>query len=77
MKCKHCNKEFEKKSYQQKFCCNNCKEAYWNKRKPNRHKDKDYYRSYNILYSERLERIGIDVNEYNPHPFSSEALGQD
>ena len=31
-KCIHCGKEFEKKSYQQKFCCKTCKENYWKKK---------------------------------------------
>lgn len=48
MECKYCGEEFTPKSYQQKFCCIKHKDAYWNKKKPDRHKDKNYYRKYNM-----------------------------
>ena len=51
-RCIHCGKEFEKKSYQQKFCCKTCKEKYWKKE---RHSN-GYYRKYNKEHPERLER---------------------
>lgn len=47
IKCKYCGKLFEKKSYQQKFCCPRCKQKYWDKVKPDRHKDPLYYDKYN------------------------------
>lgn len=55
MVCKHCGKEFAKKSYQQVFCCPECKNAYWNK-KGDRHR-KGYYRKYNKKHPERILRI--------------------
>ena len=45
--CVYCKKEFIKKSYQQRFCCPRCKQRYWDKVKPNRHKDPYYYDRYN------------------------------
>ena len=53
-KCPTCGKTFIKKSYQQVFCCNDCKVAFWNT-KPDRHK-KGYYHKYNAEHPERLER---------------------
>jgi hypothetical protein len=55
IKCLHCGKSFIKKSYQQKFCCNDCKVSYWNK-KGDRHK-KGYYHKYNKKHPERILRI--------------------
>lgn len=45
--------------------------------KKDRHR-KGYYRQYNLAHPERLERIGIFVDEFEDdiHPFSSEGLGQ-
>lgn len=57
--CPHCGERFVKSTYQQVFCCNECKEGYWNCHKPNRHYDKDYYSQYNMQHTKRLERIGI------------------
>ena len=52
--CPHCGKEFVKKTYQQTFCCAECKNTYWNNKK-DRHR-KGYYREYNKAHPERLER---------------------
>lgn len=57
IKCACCGKEFVKKQYQQAFCCGRCKDRFWNgmgdRHKPN------YYRKYNMLHPERLQRIGL------------------
>lgn len=50
IKCKNCGKHFEKKSYQQKFCCPRCKQKYWDRVKPDRHKDPFYYEKYNEVH---------------------------
>lgn len=55
MVCKHCGKEFEKKSYQQVFCCNECKVTYHNKKQ--RGKRNKYFRKYNKKHPERIMRI--------------------
>lgn len=56
--CPICGTHFVKKQWQQAFCCNSCKETFWNA-KGDRHKDKNYYHNYNSKHSERLERVGI------------------
>lgn len=60
--CPVCGTKFIKKQWQQAFCCNECKNKYWND-KGDRHKDKKYYHDYNLKHQERLERIGIDIEE--------------
>ena len=52
--CPYCGKEFVKKTYQQTFCCAECKNTYWNNKK-DRHR-KGYYKQYNKEHPERLER---------------------
>lgn len=52
--CPICGKEVIKTHYAQAFCSNECKNAYWNKKR-DRHK-KGYYHKYNKEHPERLER---------------------
>lgn len=59
IKCPVCGHVFIKKSYQQAFCCGECKDRYHNQKR----KDNGYFKRYNIEHSERLERIGIDIND--------------
>lgn len=56
IKCPICGEVFTKKHYVQTFCCKECKDRYWNSLKSNRHKDKKYYRKYNMSHPERLDR---------------------
>ena len=56
IKCPICGEVFTKKHYAQAFCCKECKDRYWNSLKSNRHKDKKYYRKYNMSHPERLDR---------------------
>lgn len=53
--CPICGKHFIKKSYQQAFCCTECKDAYWNNKK-DRHTG-GYYTKYNQKHPERYERL--------------------
>ena len=53
--CPICGEQFEKKTYQQAFCCTKCKDAYWNNKK-DRHK-KGYYTEYNKKHPERYEGL--------------------
>lgn len=46
-KCKYCRCEFIQRHPSQKFCSRKCKDSWWNKRKPDRHKDPHYYSKYN------------------------------
>ena len=47
IKCPVCGEAFSKKTVAQAICCIQCKDAYHNARKPNRHKDgRMYYRDY-------------------------------
>lgn len=67
--CPICGKHFVKKQWQQAFCCDNCKNKYWNA-KGDRHRDKNYYSNYNQKHPERYERlIGLGTTraerEYN------------
>ena len=63
IKCACCGEEFVKRYYQQAFCCPKCKDDYWN-RKGDRHKGgKAYYREYNYLHPERLQRVGYLCDE--------------
>ena len=57
--CPVCGKKFTKKSYQQAFCSTFCKDKYWNQKR----RDKGYFKRYNIDHPERLERIGIYMDE--------------
>ena len=50
--CKYCHKEFKKKSYQQVFCCPRCKQQYWDRKRPDRHSNPNYYREYNRDYDD-------------------------
>ena len=56
IKCPICGEVFTKKQYAQTFCCKECKDIYWNSLNSNRHKDKKYYRKYNMSHPERLDR---------------------
>ena len=56
IKCPICGEVFTKKNYAHAFCCKECKDRYWNSLKSNRHKDKKYYRKYNMSHPERLDR---------------------
>lgn len=60
--CPICGKAFVKKSYQQVFDDSKCKDAYWNG-KGDRHRN-GYYDKYNMKHPERLERIGIDPDDW-------------
>lgn len=53
--CPICGEQFEKKTYQQAFCCTKCKDVYWNNKK-DRHK-KGYYTEYNKKHPERYEGL--------------------
>ena len=53
--CPVCGEQFEKKTYQQAFCCTKCKDSYWNNKK-DRHK-KGYYTEYNKKHPERYEGL--------------------
>lgn len=46
-KCMYCNKPFSPHHPSQKFCSRRCKDRWWNKMKPDRHRDPDYYSKYN------------------------------
>lgn len=59
--CPVCGKHFIKKSYQQAFCCGECKNRYWNQKRT----DNGYFRTYNMEHPERLERIGINPDDYD------------
>ena len=52
LNCPVCSSLFVKKQWQQAFCCNKCKNKYWN-RKGDRHADPDYYSKYNQKHPER------------------------
>lgn len=62
VKCPVCGTEFEKKSYQQKFCSLKCKDKHHNK-KGDRHR-KGYYREYNKQHPERILRIMPSLTAY-------------
>ena len=55
--CPVCGERFIKKSYQQAFCCTECKDRYWNQKR----KGNGYFKAYNMAHPERLERLGIDI----------------
>ena len=57
IKCTYCGTPFVKKSYQQAFCCTECKDKWWNQKR----RDNGYFRRYNLEHPERLERVGIDI----------------
>lgn len=50
--CPICGRNFIKKSYQQAFCCNDCKDRYWNQTR----KKNGYFSKYNSEHPERLDR---------------------
>lgn len=54
MKCKYCGNEFIPKSYNQVYCSDKCRIAYWDKERPKRH-SKGYYRKYNKKRKQRLK----------------------
>lgn len=60
IECPVCHKRFIKKSYQQAFCCGECKDKFWNRTR----KSNGYFSRYNAEHPERLERIGINVEDY-------------
>ena len=57
IKCPVCGEIFAKRSYQQAFCCTECKDKYWNQKRT----DNGYFHRYNAEHEERLTRIGIDI----------------
>lgn len=59
LNCPTCQSLFVKKSYQQAFCCTECKDKWWNTKR----KNNGYFRRYNIENPERLERVGINLDE--------------
>ncbi len=50
--CPICGKSFEKKQWQQAFCCNDCKNKYWNAKR-DRHRN-GYYEEYDLKHPKRL-----------------------
>ena len=52
--CKYCHKPFTVKHPSQRFCSRECKDRWWNRKKPDRHSDPDYYRKYNAANGRRL-----------------------
>ena len=48
--CPVCGKHFIKKSYQQAFCCGECKNRYWNQKRT----DNGYFRRYRDDYESPL-----------------------
>ena len=60
IECPVCHKRFIKKSYQQAFCCGECKDKFWNRTR----KSNGYFSRYNAEHPERLERVGINVDDY-------------
>ena len=67
MKCKNCHHEFAKRHPSQKFCSRKCKDDWWNRKKPDRHKDPDYYSKYNIAH-------GRYSPYYNPYDIDDHGL---
>ena len=62
--CPICGSHFIKKQYSQSFCSRQCKDIFWNARRPMTKARERYLIRYYHLY------------DYNEHPFSSDALGQ-
>ena len=50
--CPICGRKFTKKSYQQAFCCTDCKDVYWKIQR----KRSGYFKNYNKEHPERLDR---------------------
>lgn len=50
--CPVCGSHFTKKQWAQAFCCNECKNKYWN-RKGDRHRE-GYYEDYDLSHPSRL-----------------------
>lgn len=65
IKCKNCGKTFEKKTYQQKFCCPRCKQKYWDRVRPDRHKDPLYYEKYNEEHGRYYEEDDWDTYSWS------------
>ena len=68
IECPVCHTKLIKKHYQQAFCCNECKNKFWNRTR----KSNGYFKKYNAEHPERLERIGI-----NPEMYADLCLGDD
>ena len=68
IECPVCHKRFIKKSYQQAFCCKDCKDKFWNRTR----KSNGYFSRYNAEHPERLERVGIYLDDY-----ANNCLGDD
>ena len=68
IECPTCHKRFIKKSYQQAFCCKDCKDKFWNRTR----KSNGYFSRYNAEHPERLERVGIYLDDYD-----NDCLGDD
>lgn len=59
--CPVCKEAFTKKQYSQAFCSGECKDKFYNKKKKGTRND--YYARYNREHPERLERIGIYIDQ--------------
>lgn len=64
IECPVCHRKFVKRQYSQAFCCTNCKDKFWNRHNPDRHK-------YDIHYNDIDSSMDHDwyeafgVAEYN------------
>ncbi|MBR4591132.1 MAG: hypothetical protein IKO36_10800 [Bacteroidaceae bacterium] len=58
LNCPVCNSIFIKRQWQQAFCCNECKNKYWNL-KGDRHSNSNYYTEYNKKHPERYLGFGV------------------
>jgi len=78
--CPSCKSPFEKEHYQQAFCKTRrktvCKDKYWNLVTPTKRNNTTRISPASKRWSEEQETIREENWEYNPHPFSSDALGQ-
>ena len=70
--CPSCGRPMKKKSYQHKFCNTRCKDDYWNDKPSRRERASELGHCHSREEIEEMEEMA-----YEPHPFSSEALGQD
>ena len=70
--CPVCGSHFTKKQWAQAFCCNECKNKYWN-RKGDRHRE-GYYEDYDLSHPSRLRnritygssRVAVIANTLPP-----------
>lgn len=78
--CPSCNSAFVKSNYQQAFCKSKsgteCKDKYWNTVTPSKRNNTTRISPANARWQEdREKRFGNNYDD--PHPFSSDGLGQD